>query len=225
MQAISEATAVDPVPAAAQPCRPWRARHPLPAQMARYMLVGAAATSLNAVLFYTLRTWWAPVPASLVSLVVSTAFSTEAHRRFTFGAATVRRWLVHLQSAGTVAFYASYSAAVLVVLHMLVAAPTPLQETLAISAASVLGGASRFLLLRHWIFAPALPIRSWGGTVSAMAHLPRTAVRRSALALLAGTALLLSSAGACGGGEDDDDGGGGGVPGVTQQDDGGEDDD
>ncbi|MGQ0574429.1 MAG: GtrA family protein [Pseudonocardia sp.] len=190
-------------------------------QAARFLLVGAAATALNAVLFYTLRTWWGPVPASAVSLVLSTAFSTEAHRRFTFGATPGRRWRVYAQSVGTIVFYAGYSAAVITGLHAVLAAPTPLHETLAVAAASVLGGASRFLLLRWWVFVPGseVPNGAWYGTVTAM-----TRLRRSVLAVLAGAAVLLTSAGACGSGGDDGDDDEGGGPGVTQQDDGDGDD-
>lgn len=188
-------------------------------QAARFVLVGGVSTGLNALLFLALRAHLDAVPASAVSLVLSTAFSTEAHRRFTFGATGARSWRLHAQSVGTVVFYAWYSATVLVILHALVAGPTPLQESLSIAAASVLGGLSRFLLLRAWVFVPRseVPSRAWAGTVGLVHRL-----RRSALAVLTGAALLLSAAGSCGGGEEDEDGG---VPGVTQQDDGdGEDD-
>ncbi|MGE3287397.1 MAG: GtrA family protein, partial [Pseudonocardia sp.] len=129
---------------------------PTLAQIVRYVLVGGASTLLNAVLFYVLRAWWDPVPASAVSLVLSTAYSTEAHRRYTFGVVgeRVRSWRVHLQSVGTVVFYAWYGVAVLAMLHLVVAAPTRLQETASIAAASVLGGITRFLLLRSWVFTP-----------------------------------------------------------------------
>lgn len=217
MQAVAVAVPDAESPVVDGAPRPWRSRHPLLAQILRYMVVGGASTALNAVLFYLMRTWWEPVPASLVSLAMSTAVSTEANRRFTFGAINARRWRIHLQSAGTVAFYACYSVVVLVVLHVLVAAPTPLHETLAIAGASVLGGASRFLLLRYWVFVPVstLSIRTWAGTVEAIARIPHRTLRRSVLAVLAGMSLLLSSAGACGGDDDDD---AGGVPGVSQQD-------
>ena len=66
----------------------------------------------------------------------------------------VRSWRVHLQSVGTVVFYAWYGVAVLAMLHLVVAAPTRLQETASIAAASVLGGITRFLLLRSWVFTP-----------------------------------------------------------------------
>lgn len=124
-------------------------------QVVRYALVGGASTALNAALFYALRAWWDPAPAAAVSLVLSTAYSTEAHRCYTFGAPLARRWRIHLQSLGTIAFYASYSAVVLGLLHLAVVQPTRLQETLSIAAASLLGGVGRFLLLRSWVFVPA----------------------------------------------------------------------
>lgn len=176
---------------------------PVLAQAVRFVLVGVASTALNAMLFFALRTWWDPVPASAVSLVLSTAFSTEAHRRFTFTTPDARRWRVHAQSAGTVLFYAWYSVAVLAVLHALVAEPTPLHETLSIAGASVFGGVTRFLLLRSWVFAPRPegPGRVWAGAVDAVNR-----VRRRVLAVLAGGALLIGAAGACGGGGDGEDG-------------------
>lgn len=137
--------------AGAVSCHRWLDRALL-AQIGRYIVVGALATAANAVLFYGLRTWWPPMPASLASLVLSTAFSTEANRRFTFGGSGMRRWRVYVQGVGTVVFYAGYSAVVLAILAAMFAAPTRLHETLAIAAASVLGGTSRFLLLRHWVF-------------------------------------------------------------------------
>ncbi|MGH3615448.1 MAG: GtrA family protein [Pseudonocardia sp.] len=128
---------------------------PLYAQIARYVLVGAASTALSATLFYLLRTWWPPLPSSLLAVALSTVYSTEANRTFTF--ADARWWRVYVQGLGTFAFYASYGAVVLSVLPALVTAPTPVQETIALSAASVLGGTSRYLLLRCWVFARSEP--------------------------------------------------------------------
>jgi len=207
-------------PAAAGEQTRLPSRTTVAAEIGRYLLVGALATALSAGLFYLLRTSWAPLPSSLLAVAASTVVSTEANRRFTFAAAGVRTWRMHVQGAGTVVFYVSYGAAVLTVLPALVTDPTPLQETYALAAASVLGGASRFLLLRNWVFAPSapgptLPSRPRAGTVRAMT---RSTVRRFVLTLLAGTAVLFSTAGACGGGDGDDDDGGG-APGMTQQDD------
>jgi putative flippase GtrA len=136
----------------------WRARlrlrHPLLVQLVRYAVVGGLGTAVNALAFLALRIWLDAVPANLVALVLSTAVSTEANRWFTFGGAAVHRWRANLQNGCTVLFYAFYSSAVLLLLDHLIASPTPVQETSAVSAASVLGGLCRFLVLRYWVFGP-----------------------------------------------------------------------
>jgi putative flippase GtrA len=122
-------------------------------QVTRYVMVGALGTGVNAAVFYLLRTSGLDaVPASLVGLLVSTAVSTEANRRFTFGGTAVHPWRARVQVGGTVVFYAFYSSAVLLLLGLVVDAPTPAVETVVLAAASVLGGAVRFLVLRYWVF-------------------------------------------------------------------------
>jgi putative flippase GtrA len=130
-----------------------RPRRPLLLQVARYVMVGGLGTAVNAAIFLLLRTSGLDaVPANLVALLVSTAVSTEANRRFTFGGTAVHRWRARVQFGGTVLFYAFYSSAVLLVLGLVVDTPTPVIETAALAAASVLGGAGRFLVLRYWVF-------------------------------------------------------------------------
>jgi putative flippase GtrA len=111
------------------------------------------------------------VPASLVALLVSTAVSTEANGRFTFGGTAVHRWRARVQVGGTVLFYAFYSSAVLLLLGLVVDAPTPVEETVALAAASVLGGVGRFLVMRYWVFGtsdvPVQPVAAKPGTVDA----------------------------------------------------------
>jgi putative flippase GtrA len=134
----------------------WRARlrlqHPLLVQLVRYAVVGGLGTLVNAVVFLLLRNFLDAVPANLVALVLSTAVSTEANCRFTFGGAAVHRWRATVQSGGTVLFYAFYSSAVLLLLGMVVDSPSPIEETLVVAVASVLGGLGRFLVLRYWVF-------------------------------------------------------------------------
>lgn len=131
-------------------------RRPVLGQAARYLVVGGGSTLLNGLIFLLLRNWWEAVPANLVALVLSTAVSTEMHRRVTFGGAEVRPLRAQVQNGGTVAFYAFYSSSVLLTVGVLVTDPSPLLEGAAVAAASVLGGTCRFLLLRHWVFrAPA----------------------------------------------------------------------
>jgi putative flippase GtrA len=132
-----------------------RPRHPLFLQVARYVMVGGLGTAVNACAFLLLRTaGLEAVPANLVALLVSTAVSTEANRRFTFGGAAVHRWRVRVQIGGTVLFYACYGSAVLLALGLVVDAPTPVEQAAALAVASVLGGAGRFLVMRNWVFGP-----------------------------------------------------------------------
>lgn len=135
----------------------WRARlrlHPLLAQIGRYAIVGGLGTSLNVVVFLVARPWLAAVPANLVAIVVSTLATTEANRRFTFGAEAGHHWRTLLQNLGTIVFYAFYGSAVLVLLSAVVASPSELMESAAIVVASVLGGLIRFTVMRLWEFAP-----------------------------------------------------------------------
>lgn len=132
----------------------FRSRHPLLAQLAGFTLVSGSSTLLYALVFLLLRTWWDTTPANLTALVLCTLFSTEANRRLTFGGSDMHRWRAHLQTAGVVAFYAVYSSVVLLLVHLAIDDPTPLQESAAVAAASVLGGCARFLLLRFWVLSP-----------------------------------------------------------------------
>ncbi|GAA1846660.1 hypothetical protein GCM10009836_27840 [Pseudonocardia ailaonensis] len=130
-----------------------RERHPVATQLVRFTLVGGLGTAANAVLYLTLRLVLDTVPANLVALLVSTALSTEINRRFVFdGAQAPQRWRVWVQDLGTVVFYAGYSTGVLLLLHEIVTGATPLEETAAVTAASVLGGLMRFLVLKAWVF-------------------------------------------------------------------------
>jgi putative flippase GtrA len=129
-----------------------RLRHPVLVQLARYAVIGGLGTAVNAAIFLVLRTWWDTVPANLVALVLSTAVSTEANRRFTFDGALEHRWRTYVQNGGTVAFYAFYSSTVLLLLDMVLDDPTAVQQSAALAAASVAGGIGRFLVLRNWVF-------------------------------------------------------------------------
>lgn len=134
-----------------------RTRLPTAVQLVRYALVGGAATALNAASFLLLRTILDTFTANLVALIVTTAASTEATRRFAFGGARAHRLREWVQDAGTVAFYACYTSVVLVTLHALVDAPSPGQEAAAVAVASLAGGLLRYAVLRFWVFETARP--------------------------------------------------------------------
>lgn len=173
------------------------------AQLARFVAAGGVGTLVNALVFLTLRTWWDLLPANLTALVVSTLVSTEVNRRFTFSGEQGHRWRAHVQTVGMVAFYAVYSSGVLLGLHAVLDAPTPLIESGAVAAASVLGGAGRFLLLRFWVFDTE-PGTDTGGPTWRERLTRRWCGRRRRtspvpLACVGGGALVLSSAGPCDG--------------------------
>ena len=211
-----------------------RERHPVAAQIARYVVAGGVGTLVNALVYLALRTSMELLPANLTALVVSTLVSTEVNRRFTFSGEDVHPWRAHVQTVGMVAFYAVYSSLVLLALHTVVDSPTPLLESATVAAASVLGGAGRFLLLRFWVFeddsseagrpeVERLPEPREEVPADAAwdaAHMGHSTVKRTVVAAAAGAALLLSAGAACGPVEGDDD-----TPGVSnQQDDDGDDD-
>jgi putative flippase GtrA len=137
---------------------PWRAHlrlHPTLVQLGRYALIGGVGTGLNVVLFLVARLWLSAVPANVIAIVLSTLVTTEANRRFTFHAGHGHRWRTILQNVGTMAFYAFYGSAVLMLLGAVVDNPSAVIESGAVAAASVLGGAARFSVMRLWEFAPA----------------------------------------------------------------------
>jgi putative flippase GtrA len=188
---------LDASPPSAPPT--FQERHPLVVQLARYAVVGGVGTLVNALVYLLLRTWWDLLPANLAALVVSTLVSTEVNRRFTFSGAEVHRWRKHVQTAGTIAFYAAYSSVVLLVLTAVVERPTPLLESATVAAASVLGGALRFLILRFWVVdRDAAGRPSFAERLAAQWHGHGRQVVRVLLAFAAGVALLLSTAGGYG---------------------------
>lgn len=190
-------------------------RYPVLGQLAKFGAVSGLATVVNAAVYILLRTWWEPLAANLVALLVSTAISTEVNRRFTFGGVDGRRWRVGVQVAGTVVFYAFYSSAVLVIVAGVAPQATPLQEAMAVTAAGALGGMCRFLLLRNWVFNGRGPAARPGPRPGRARRTRRGRAASTAVAVLAGTALVLSSAGAC----DDGDT----VPDVSDERNGGDD--
>ncbi|WP_300011322.1 GtrA family protein [Pseudonocardia sp.] len=175
----------------------FRDRHPLTVQLTRYVVAGGVGTLTNALVYLLLRNWWDLLPANLAALVVSTLVSTEVNRRFTFSGAEVHRWRVHVQTAGMVAFYAVYSSAVLLALTVVVDRPTPLLESATVAAASVLGGAGRFLLLRYWVLDRDSDGPSLADRLHAHWHGRRRWTTASAVAFVAGALLVVTTA-ACG---------------------------
>jgi putative flippase GtrA len=121
-------------------------------QLAAFGLIGLASTAATAVLYALLRSWSPPLMANLVALVIVNLLNTEANRRLTFAGAGVSRQRVHLQGLVVFALYYAFTSGALLVLQALVARPSRWLEVAVLLAASVVGTAGRFLLLRTWVF-------------------------------------------------------------------------
>ncbi|MGH3783847.1 MAG: glycosyltransferase [Pseudonocardiaceae bacterium] len=121
-------------------------------QLVTFGLIGLASTAATAVLYALFRSWSPPLVANLVALVLVNFLNTEANRRLTFAGTGVSRQRVHLQGLVVFAMYYALTSGALLVLGALVASPSRWLEVAVILAASVVGTAARFLLLRNWVF-------------------------------------------------------------------------
>ncbi len=121
-------------------------------QLVAFGLIGLVSTAATAVLYALLRSWSPPLVANLVALVLVNLLNTEANRRLTFAGAEVSRRRVHLQGLVVFALYYALTSGALLALQALVARPSRWLEVAVLLAASVLGTAGRFLLLRSWVF-------------------------------------------------------------------------
>jgi glycosyltransferase involved in cell wall biosynthesis/putative flippase GtrA len=121
-------------------------------QLVSFGLIGLASTAATAVLYALFRSWSPPLMANLGALVLVNLLNTEANRRLTFAGAEVSRQRVHVQGLVVFALYYALTSGALLVLGILVARPSRWLEVAVLLAASALGTAGRFLLLRKWVF-------------------------------------------------------------------------
>jgi putative flippase GtrA len=121
-------------------------------QVVLFALIGVASTVATAVLYAVLRSWLPPLLANLVALVVTTLLNTEANRRLTFAGSGGSSRRVHLQGLIVFALYYALTSGALLALQALVAHPSRWLEVAVLLAASVVGTAGRFVLLRAWVF-------------------------------------------------------------------------
>jgi putative flippase GtrA len=122
-------------------------------QVAVFALIGMASTVSTAVLYAVLRSWSPPLVANLIALVVTTLLNTEANRRLTFAGSGGSTRLVHLQGLIVFGLYYALTSGALLALPALVARPSRWLEVAVLLAASVVGTAGRFVVLRAWVFA------------------------------------------------------------------------
>ncbi|MBD0422211.1 GtrA family protein [Streptomyces sp. TRM S81-3] len=117
-----------------------------------FVVIGIASTVGQALLYWSLRGWWPPAVANLVSLLVLTVLNTEANRRLTFRHAAARPVRAHLGAGGLFLLgYLVTSGAVLAFKHVDPGAPRA-AESLVLAATSVLVTVVRFAVLRWAVF-------------------------------------------------------------------------
>ncbi|TVT44419.1 GtrA family protein [Amycolatopsis rhizosphaerae] len=127
---------------------PAGSAHPL----AWYIAAGVVTTGLQELIFLAARPLIQSVAANILAIALTTLANTEFQRRVTFARMRAPAWRLHLQSAGTFAFYAGYGSVVLMSLRAVVPAPSATLEAVVLAATSALGGILRFALLRWWVF-------------------------------------------------------------------------
>ncbi|MFF9495534.1 GtrA family protein [Streptomyces flaveolus] len=136
----------EPVPDAALRRRVWSR------EVGWFVAVGVVSTVGQALVYWLLRTWWPPVVANLVSLLVLTVLNTEANRRLTFRHAPVGPARAHLGAGGLFLLgYLVTSGAVLWLRHADPGA-SPAAEAVVLTGTSVVVTAVRFAVLRLAVF-------------------------------------------------------------------------
>ncbi|MGH3797616.1 MAG: glycosyltransferase [Pseudonocardiaceae bacterium] len=122
-------------------------------QVVNFGMIGLASTLATAGLYALLRSWWPPLLANLVALVLTTLLNTEANRRLTFAGIGGSTRRVHLQGLVVFVLYYALTSGALLALQAIVAQPSRWLEVAVLLAASLVGTAGRFLLLRAWVFS------------------------------------------------------------------------
>ncbi|HVW44052.1 MAG TPA: GtrA family protein [Amycolatopsis sp.] len=125
-----------------------------------YVSAGAVTTGLQELIFLGARVLIGSVVANIVAIAITTLLNTEFQRRVTFANMHTSALRLHLQSAGTFAFYASYGSVVLMSLQIFTPSPSATLEAVVLAATSMLGGILRFVVLRWWVFTTRSPDRA-----------------------------------------------------------------
>jgi putative flippase GtrA len=130
-------------------------------QIISFGIIGVLSTVATLGLYALLRTWWPPLLANLVALIVTTLLNTEANRRFTFATASGPSGHVHFLGLLVFAGYYTLTSAALLILHVFVARPSTAVELAGLLGAYLVGTAARFFALRSWVFrANAAPFEN-----------------------------------------------------------------
>jgi len=131
---------------------PGAARLPRSREVGFFVAIGIVSTIGQALLYWSLRNWWQPAVANLVSLLVLTVLNTEANRRLTFGHVAAPPIRAHLGAGGLFLLgYLVTSGAVLLFTHVDPGAPRA-AETVVLAGTSVVVTVVRFAVLRMAVF-------------------------------------------------------------------------
>lgn len=131
-----------------RPARRLEVAHPV----VWYVVAGAVTTGLQELIFLGTRVLIGSVVANVVAIAITTLLNTEFQRRVTFAGMHTSAFRLHLQSAGTFVFYASYGSLVLMSLQLFTPSPSATLEAIVLAVTSMLGGILRFAVLRWWVF-------------------------------------------------------------------------
>ncbi|MEV0085065.1 GtrA family protein [Saccharopolyspora sp. NPDC050642] len=131
-------------------------------QAVLFTVVGVLATATNAVLYVLLRGIFPVGASNFCSLLITTVASSAAHRHFAFAARDEHRARMHLQTLAVFAFYCVSNNIALGLLGLAVEDPSSVAEAAAVAALSVIGGTTRFAVMRLWVFSRSAGHRaSW----------------------------------------------------------------
>ncbi|TWE23515.1 GtrA family protein [Prauserella muralis] len=117
-----------------------------------YLSAGAAATLVQGLLFIVLRTPCDASCSNVLATGLSTVANTEFHRRVTFAGAPDRKLRRHAQTLVSAVFYVLHGSAALAILDAVTGTYSLLTEALVVVTASAFAGATRFIVLRQWVF-------------------------------------------------------------------------
>jgi putative flippase GtrA len=130
-----------------------------PAQLARFVVVGALCTVAYVLLYLLLRGSMGAQAANAISLLATAIANTTLNRRLTFGIRG-RQHAARHQVRGLIAFGIglALTSGGLAVLHAATASPSRTTEVAVLIAANLAATVVRFALYRRWVFrGPARP--------------------------------------------------------------------
>ena len=132
----------------------WLRSERIPAQFARFVLVGGSTTAVYALLFLLLARFWGInyMAAHVTAMLVSTALANELHRRLTFHAGERVGWFTAQWEAGGISMIGLFATST--ALGWLDVATATARHALQIAVVVgviALIGVIRFVALR-WIF-------------------------------------------------------------------------